>query len=94
MNGGNYNDMVSNEWNHDLTRLWRYISGALLAANGISLETSHVEKASTLAAQIRTLQDILRRFTGLRVDATEYACLKALVLFKSGECSIRFEKKK
>ena len=58
--------------------------GTLLAANGLTLDATHNEKVSSLVAQIRTLQDVLARFNSLRVDATEYACLKALVLFKSG----------
>ncbi len=48
------------------------------------MDSQHSEKSSTLVTQIRTLQDGLARFNGLRIDATEYACLKALVLFKSG----------
>ena len=62
--------------------------GTILAANGLTLEGHSTEKASILASQIRTLQDVLSRFNALRVDATEYACLKALVLFKSGMCHI------
>ena len=61
------------------------IVGTLLATNGVSLETTPNEKASHLISQVRTLQDVLSRFNALRVDATEYACLKALVLFKSGK---------
>ena len=63
-------------------------SGTILAANGLTLEGHSTEKASILASQIRTLQDVLSRFNALRVDATEYACLKALVLFKSGMCHV------
>ena len=66
----------------------RYFLGTILAANGLTLEGHSTEKASILASQIRTLQDVLARFNALRVDATEYACLKALVLFKSGMCQM------
>ena len=61
------------------------ITGTLLAANGFSMDSHGGEKASSLVGQIRALQDVLSRFNALRVDATEFACLKALVLFKSGK---------
>ncbi|XP_013412830.1 nuclear receptor subfamily 2 group E member 1 isoform X2 [Lingula anatina] len=54
--------------------------GTLLGTN--SLDTRQVDKSS-LILQVRALQDILTRFSQLRVDSTEYAYLKALVLFKS-----------
>ena len=60
-------------------------SDNLLAAHGVtSADGPHNDKASNLIAQFRTFSDVLKRFQTLRVDATEYACLKALVLFKSG----------
>ena len=60
---------------------------SLLAAHGVtSSEGPHNDKASGLIAQFRAFSDVLTRFQTLRVDATEYACLKALVLFKSGKC--------
>ena len=61
-----------------------FVSGTLLAANGLSNDGSQRDKAANLMAQIRILQEIISRFNSLRVDATEFACLKALVLFKSG----------
>ncbi len=35
-------------------------------------------------SQLRVLNDILSRFNALKIDSTEYACLKAIVIFKSG----------
>lgn len=32
------------------------------------------------------LQDTLSKFAGLAVDVHEYSCLRAIVLFKTGEC--------
>ena len=42
------------------------------------------DRASAMMGQIKTLQDTLNRYNAVRVDPTEYACLKAIVLFKSG----------
>lgn len=35
--------------------------------------------------EIRALQEIIAKFKSILVDATEYACLKGIVLFKTGE---------
>ena len=43
------------------------------------------DRSILLTAQLTTLQDVTSRFSAMRVDSTEYACLKALVLFKSGK---------
>lgn len=59
-------------------------TATLLAANGMTADGHHTEKSSVIAGHIRALQDVISRFNALRVDATEFACLKALVLFKSG----------
>lgn len=42
-------------------------------------------RRSALAEDARRLEEAVARFLVLRVDHTEYACLKALVLFKAGE---------
>ncbi len=36
--------------------------------------------------EVRTLQDILAKCASLHIDATQYACLKALILFRPGTC--------
>lgn len=43
---------------------------------------------NALEEDARRLREIITRLTLLRVDHTEYACLKALVLFKAGELYI------
>ena len=48
------------------------------------MDTLATEKYNVLSTNLRILQDVLQRLSALRIDATEYACLKALVLFKSG----------
>lgn len=42
-------------------------------------------KDSQVAADIRILNDTLLRFKAVGVDPAEFACLKAIVLFRSGE---------
>ncbi|KAG8244600.1 hypothetical protein J6590_019856 [Homalodisca vitripennis] len=42
-----------------------------------------------LEEDARKLKDIITKFSALRVDHTEYACLKALVLFKSEKRGLR-----
>jgi hypothetical protein len=46
--------------------------------------SSTAEAASSLIAQARRLKEAVNKFTALRLDHTEYTCLKALVLFKPG----------
>ncbi|XP_045196774.2 protein dissatisfaction-like [Mercenaria mercenaria] len=55
---------------------------SLMSAIGVST-SDQSERAIMLHSQIRTLQEIILRFAAMRVDSTEYACLKALILFKS-----------
>lgn len=43
-----------------------------------------MEKTTLMSLQLRQLQDIIYRLNGIRLDSTEYACLKALLLFKPG----------
>ncbi|KAK3087567.1 hypothetical protein FSP39_007621 [Pinctada imbricata] len=64
-------------------------AATLLNSNGYTMEPHIVEKTSLMAAQLRHLQDILARMATLRIDTTEYSCLKAIVLFKSGIKGIR-----
>ena len=59
------------------------IAGALMSALGFTT-SDQSERAMILSSQLRALHDVILRFAELRVDSTEYACLKALVLFKSG----------
>jgi hypothetical protein len=42
-------------------------------------------KDSQVAADVRILNDTLLRFKAVGVDPAEFACLKAIVLFRSGE---------
>lgn len=42
-------------------------------------------KASQVAADIRVLNETLRRFRTISVDPAEFACMKAIVLFRAGK---------
>jgi hypothetical protein len=53
----------------------------LISATGLSPSQSSTSK---LVKEIRTLQNVVARFHQLQINAVEYACLKAVVLFKSG----------
>jgi len=41
-------------------------------------------KGTPLAGDVRALNDTLQRFKAVAVDPAEFACLKAIVLFRSG----------
>lgn len=43
-------------------------------------------KTSYTSVDLRLLQEVFSRFKALAVDPTEFACLKAIVLFKPGGC--------
>lgn len=66
-----------------------FIVASLLTANGWSLDTQHAEKTAFMMTQLRLLQDIINRCNELHVDATEYACLKAITLFRPGKVNYR-----
>lgn len=55
----------------------------LLAAAGLSTEPSTSERVVSLVSEIRNFQDIIGKFKEMQVDATEYACVKAILLFKT-----------
>lgn len=42
-------------------------------------------KASSAISDMKMLQEITNRFRSLQVDPAEFACLKAIALFKPGE---------
>nr|XP_057944973.1 photoreceptor-specific nuclear receptor isoform X1 [Doryrhamphus excisus] len=51
-------------------------------------------KTSYTSLDLRLLQEVFSRFKALAVDPTEFACLKAIVLFKPGEePACRFQRK-
>lgn len=38
-----------------------------------------------IMAEIQALQEVVTRFRQMRLDATEFACLKCIVTFKAGQ---------
>ncbi len=43
------------------------------------------EKMAAILSDIRYIRDLVTRFKEIAVDRTEYACMKAVVLFRHGE---------
>ena len=62
--------------------------GTLVAASACSVEPPPSDPAELLT-QARAVETLLKRFTAQRVDATEYAYLKAVALFKPGTTEYR-----
>lgn len=60
---------------------WNFpVEEATLVPNDLSSE-----KKETLVDEARKLRELLAKCALLRVDHSEYACLKAIVLFKGGK---------
>lgn len=57
-------------------------AGPLLASSGLTCQSS--DRLLPILQDIKLFQDILAKFKAMWLDPTEYACLKAIVLFKSG----------
>uniref|UniRef100_A0A4W3J877 Nuclear receptor subfamily 2 group E member 1 n=1 Tax=Callorhinchus milii TaxID=7868 RepID=A0A4W3J877_CALMI len=58
-------------------------SSTLLAVSGMNSDNTDSQKLSKIVAEIHALQEVVARFRQLRVDATEFACLKCIVTFKA-----------
>lgn len=56
----------------------------LLSAAGAHAEKELSQNVPCSVQDLKTLQHIVQRFQNLAIDATEFACLKATVLFKPG----------
>jgi nuclear receptor subfamily 2 group E protein 1 len=54
---------------------------------GLNSEDAPAEKVVNVMTEIRALQEIISKFKSLQVDPTEFACLKGIVLFKTGKKS-------
>lgn len=49
------------------------------------LSPTHEVKTNLVSSEKQILEDVFSRFKALVVDPTEFACLKAIVLFKPGK---------
>ncbi|MGH0131934.1 UNVERIFIED_CONTAM: hypothetical protein FKN15_015736 [Acipenser sinensis] len=58
-------------------------SNTLLAVSGMSTENTDSQRLNTIITEIQALQEVVGRFRQLRLDATEFACLKCIVTFKA-----------
>ena len=54
----------------------------ILAASGMHVDNTPPEKIVDVMATVRVMQEAVNKFKAMDVDSTEYACLKAIVLFK------------
>jgi len=54
------------------------------AAVGVSSEMQ-TDEMTDVSSHLRTIRQLIARLASLNVDPTEYACLKAIVLFKPGK---------
>lgn len=52
---------------------------------GMQPENTPAEKFAAISSELRVLEEIIVKLRQLEVDATEYACLKGIVVFKTGE---------
>ncbi len=57
----------------------------VLECANISQDSLASDKMAAVLSDIRGIRDVLGRFKQLAVDRTEYACLKAIVLFRPGK---------
>jgi nuclear receptor subfamily 2 group E protein 1 len=57
----------------------------LLANAGLTPDTITSDKLIKIMTEMRNFQDIISKFKQAQVDPTEYACLKAISLFKTGK---------
>ena len=65
-------------------------TGSLLAAAGLNTDYTGSDKLLGSMGDIRLLQSTVARFKNANIDQTEYACLKAIILFKPGELSLTY----
>ncbi|CDQ76641.1 unnamed protein product [Oncorhynchus mykiss] len=60
-------------------------SKTLLAVSGMNTDNTESQRMNKIISEIQTLQEVVTWFRQLRLDATEFACLKCIVTFKAGE---------
>ena len=57
---------------------------------GFNTDESPAEQVVNVMSELRGLQEILAKFKSLQVDPTEFACLKGIVLFKTGMTKLNY----
>ncbi|KAF1430946.1 Nuclear receptor subfamily 2 group E member 1, partial [Spheniscus magellanicus] len=58
-------------------------ANTLLAVSGMNGDNTDSQKLNKIISEIQALQECVARFRQLRLDATEFACLKCIVTFKA-----------
>ncbi|XP_030261105.1 nuclear receptor subfamily 2 group E member 1 isoform X1 [Sparus aurata] len=58
-------------------------STTLLAVSGMNTENTESQRMNKIMSEIQALQEVVIRFRQMRLDATEFACLKCIVTFKA-----------
>ena len=58
----------------------------LLAAAGLHASPMAADRVVAFMDNIRIFQEQVEKLKMLHVDAAEYSCMKAIVLFTTGEC--------
>ncbi|XP_077367625.1 nuclear receptor subfamily 2 group E member 1 isoform X1 [Festucalex cinctus] len=59
-------------------------STTLLAVSaGMNAENTESQRMNKIMSEIQALQEVVTRFRQMRLDATEFACLKCIVTFKA-----------
>ncbi|XP_035648544.1 nuclear receptor subfamily 2 group E member 1-like isoform X2 [Oncorhynchus keta] len=58
-------------------------SNTLLAVSGMNTDNTESQPMNKIISEIQTLQEVVTWFRQLRLDATEFACLKCIVTFKA-----------
>lgn len=62
----------------------------LLASVGLQVNPVGAEKVVILLDHIRLIQDQIEKLKKYQIDSAEFSCLKALVLFNSGEFALDY----
>uniref|UniRef100_A0A8C6UIG5 Nuclear receptor subfamily 2 group E member 1 n=1 Tax=Neogobius melanostomus TaxID=47308 RepID=A0A8C6UIG5_9GOBI len=58
-------------------------SSTLLAVSGMNNDNTDSQRLNKIMSEIQALQEVVTRFRQMRLDATEFACLKCIVTFKA-----------
>lgn len=53
-------------------------------STGMNTENTESQRMNKIMSEIQALQEVVTRFRQMRLDATEFACLKCIVTFKAG----------
>ena len=69
----------------DLRRTMFYPGLSLPFSPGMKPDTTPAEKLAAISSELRVLQELIAKFRQLNVDDTEFACLKGIVIFKTGK---------